>query len=185
MKPGWGPFDPGHASADHPAQFLRTVEGLHSQQRPPHLERGVCVRADGAGDIVQFGKPARLTVEAWQHAARVEDLDRIHERQDLEQVRLHPAARAESVKGMGYAYEGILLAQPVDRLAGGQSGWDLLRHVGSKDFAARCHDLLPDDDQPGIQFLRRARPIDRVVIGDDQAIDTSFSRRGNQVGRAR
>jgi len=181
MEPGRGPSHLRNAARDDRSHLIRTLERLHPKEASPQLEGRVRVRPDRAGDPVSTGKFPRLDVEASQHATGVEHLDGVHEWQDVHQIGLVPAPRAEPVERMRHADERPLSPQPTDRLLRRKPRGNLLGHVRGQDFAARRHDLLPHNDPLRVQSLRRPRPRDGVVVCDDDAVNPLTARRRNQV----
>lgn len=181
MHPGRRPFHPRASAPDDRPQLVRTFERLDFEERPPQLERRVRVRPDRARDSVSTRELLRFGVEARKHAARVERFDGVHEREDLRQILPRPASLAEPVERMRYADERVLLPQAADRLPRRKPRRDLLRHVRGQDLPARRHDLLADDDPPGVETFRFQRAGDGVVIGHHDAVDSLPPRRRDQV----
>ena len=181
MEPGRGPSHLRNAARDDRSHLIRTLERLHPKEASPQLEGRVRVRPDRAGDPVSTGKFPRLDVEASQHATGVEHLDGVHEWQDVHQIGLVPAPRAEPVERMRHADERPLSPQPTDRLLRRKPRGNLLGHVRGQDFAARRHNLLAHNDPLRVQSLRRPRPRDGVVIRHNDAVNPLAPRRGYQV----
>jgi hypothetical protein len=115
------------------------------------------------------------------YATRVVRFYRIDERGDVQQIGEPPAPFPMSVKRMGDTYERILRAQALDRLVRRESRRDLLGHKSGQEFAAGGHDLLADDDPPGIDLLRLRGAAYRIVIGDHHAVDILADRTTHKV----
>ena len=129
------------------------------------------------------GKFHRQGIGIRLHDAGIEDLDRIHQRGNLQQVFQLPCPERIS-NGCE-----TLIKAPCSRRrrmvsCGRESAWDLLGHKSGQDLAAGGLDLLADDDQLRVQCLRSQGAGDGVVIGDDHPVQAFTPRRRDEfLGR--
>ena len=163
------PLDP--SLPDDSPQPIRTLELRQHQTCPPHLERGVRVRAGRTWQVMLTGERHRQPVGPRSHAAGIENFDGIHQRDDFQQILQLPMTAAPRIERVRHADERSLVAQTFDGFSGREARRHFLGHVSSQEFAARGHDLLADDYPLGVKPLRYQRPGDGIVVGDDEAVN--------------
>ena len=164
-------------SPDDFAQLIRSIEGVEQNERAAQLEGGMRIRADRAHEVMLLRKSHGAAIEDRQHTARVKNLNRIHERKNFQQVRFLPTAAAPLIEGMRDTDEGVLLPQAKDRFLRRELGRNFLGHEGGQDFPTRRHYFLANDHTLRVHSLRGARTGNRVVICDDEAVN-SFAAAG-------
>ena len=152
-------------------QALRVVKIGQQQRGAAQFEGRVGVRADRAGQVVLGCESLRLGIVFLEQAAGVEGLDRIHQRQDAQQVGLLPVSAALDVEWVRDADEGRLGAQSSDSFLCWQAARHFLRDVSCQELAFQGHDLLADDDSLRVQRLGVQCAQDGVVVGDYHPLD--------------
>ena len=82
-----------------------------------------------------------------------------------------PTAGAQFVEGVRNADESALFPESANGFLRRQIGGNLFADKSRQNFAAPGHDFLANDDQFRVQNLSRARARNRVVVGDDHAVN--------------
>ncbi len=168
---------------DDSPQCIRTGELGQKDPGSTQLEGGVSVRASRAGKVVLFSKFQRSLIAPGIHTAGVEDLDRIHEWSNLQQVFQLPRPAAPGIKGMGDADERALKSQLLDCFPWREPGGNLRGHTGGKDFAAIGHDLLANNHQLRVQGVCGERAQDGIVVSYDDPVQPAAAGMDDEVRR--
>ena len=164
-------------------ELLWPVEVAHPDAHGAESLGDVGVRPGARDDPILRGEALGLLVERADRHARVEDLERVHVVDDLEQVLVvghgvHPIER------MGDVDEAALALDLGHGLGEGEPPRDLLGEEEPDHLAlARRLDLLGDDDlHPERRRLRGRleRAADLVVVGDRDRPEPPIARRGEQ-----
>ncbi len=134
MDPGRRPARFRLSRTDHIPKAVRIFERLQQQHGAAQLEDRMRIRADRPGGLMRLCEGFGFPVVKTQHAARVEDLDGIHQRQDRQQVIFLPSALSLPIERVRDADKGPLFPQAADRFSGREPGRNLLPDEGRQDL---------------------------------------------------
>ena len=162
-------------------QSPRVRETRQHCHRASEFEREVPVRARGLSQSERSGRLERSAIPRRIERAAVPDLDDVSARQSAFCARARGKEIGERVREVN---DAVLSANLLDDLLERQPGRDLSREVKPNHVrATSARDLLPNDDTIRIEVARPQRSIDRMVIGDRNAIDLKRSRAVDELAR--